>query len=85
MSDWLKMVAMLAGVAITMYATQREQSYRLSALEKEFDDHLQLHNNDLSEIRKDVNAMKVDLARVALRECSVPSRSTGLEQNQWAK
>lgn len=85
MSDWLKMVAMLAGVAIAMYATQREQSYRLSALEKAFDNHLQLHNSDLSEIRKDLNAMKVDLARVALRECPAPSRSTGLEQNQWVK
>ena len=74
MSDWLKMVAMLMGVAVTMYVTQREQSYRLSTLERSFENHLQLHNSDLSEIRKDLNAMKVDLARVALKECPVPNR-----------
>ena len=74
MSDWLKMVAMLVGVAVTMYVTQREQSYRLSMLERSFENHLQLHNSDLSEIRKDLNAMKVDLARVALKECPVPNR-----------
>jgi hypothetical protein len=85
MNEWLKVAAMLGGVAITMYVTQREQTFRLNALEKAFDAHLQLHNDDLAEIRRDLNAMKVDLAKVALKECPIPSRSTVQGQNQWVR
>ena len=85
MNEWVKIATMLGGVAITMYVTQREQSYRLAALEKSFDGHLQLHSLDLSEIRKDLSSMKVDLATVAAKECQSPARLKALEQNQWVR
>ena len=68
MSEWLKVAMMLGGVAITMYITQREQAYRLAALEKGFENHLSLHSQDLSEIRKGLSEIRVNLATVAARE-----------------
>lgn len=84
MNEWLKIAAMLGGVAITMYVTQREQAYRLAALEKAFDNHLQLHSTDLAEIRKDLSAIKVDLATVAAQDCGDPSR-TKADKVLWGR
>jgi hypothetical protein len=72
MNDWFKFALMLGGVGITMYVTQSEQSFRLAALEKEFDQHLTLHNRDLNEIKKDVNSIQVSMARVVGKECPIP-------------
>lgn len=72
MNDWLKFALMLGGVGITMYVTQSEQSFRLAALEKAFDQHLALYGRDLNEIKKDVNSIQVNMARVAGKECPIP-------------
>lgn len=66
MSDWLKIVFMLGGMAVTMYVVQKEQSFRLEALEKQFTQHLQLHERDLNELKKDINQIKIDIARLAV-------------------
>lgn len=84
MSEWLKIAMMLGGVAITMYITQREQAYRLASLERGFEAHLQLHSADLAEIRKDLSAMKVDLATVAARDYPV-GNCVGDSGKTWAR
>ena len=66
MSEWIKAFIMVGGMAITMYVVQKEHSYRLEALEKQFSQHLQMHERDLNEIRKDINQIKVDIARLAV-------------------
>ena len=66
MNDWIKIMFMLGGMAVTMYVAQKEQSFRLEALEKGFQQHLQLHERDLNEIKKDINQIKVDVARLAV-------------------
>lgn len=66
MSDWLKMLMMVGGMAVTMYVVQREHAYRLEVLEKGYQQHLQLHEQDLNELKKDINQIKVDIARLAV-------------------
>lgn len=85
MSDWLKALMMLGGVGIAMYVTQSEQSFKIAALEKAFDQHLALHNRDLTEIRKDVNLIQVNMARVAAKECPAPSQGKLWEQSYRAQ
>ena len=84
MSEWIKIATMLGGCAITMYITQREQAYRLASLERGFETHLQLHSADLSEIRKDLSEMKVDLATVAARDLPV-GNCVGDSGKSWAR
>lgn len=66
MNDWIKILFMLGGMAVTMYVVQREHAYRLEVLEKGYQQHLQLHEQDLNELKKDINQIKVDIARLAV-------------------
>ena len=57
------MLMMVGGMAVTMYVVQREHAYRFEVLEKGYQQHLQLHEQDLNELKKDINQFKVDNAR----------------------
>ena len=76
MSDWIKILFMVGGMAVTMYVVQKEQSFRLNTLERQFDQHLELHQRDLDELKKDISQIRVNIARLtALSEARSAAKS----------
>ena len=65
MNELFKAAFVVMGVAITMYVTQREQTFRLEALQKSFETRA----TELEKIRKDITEIQVNLARVSSRDC----------------
>lgn len=65
MQEIFKAAFVICGVAITMYVTQKEQTFHIEALQKSFD----VRASELEKIRRDINEIQVNLARVSARDC----------------
>ena len=70
MNELFRAGFVVMGVAITMYVTQQEQAVRLEALQKSFE----TESSELGQIRKDITAIQVNLAKVSSRDCYPASR-----------
>lgn len=71
MSELIKLALLLGGVALTMYVTQNEQSYRIAAVEK----NIEAQVNSINETRKEITRIQVDLAKMVARDCHQPASS----------
>lgn len=81
MSELFKVALLVGGVALTMYITQAEQSYKIAAVEKSIEAQI----NSINETRKDITRIQVDLAKVAARDCFPQSHSKAWEQKLTVK
>ena len=65
MSDWLKILAAIAGVAIVTWAAVQQHEYRLVQLESGFKDHLDKHDEQYREIHKALRDIDMAITRIS--------------------
>ena len=64
MSDWIKIIVAIAGVAIVTWAAVQQHDYRIAQLESSFKEHLDKHDEQYREIHKALRDIDMALTRI---------------------
>lgn len=64
MSDWIKIIVAIAGVAIVTWAAVQQHDYRIGQLESSFKEHLDKHDDQYREIQKALRDIDMTLTRL---------------------
>jgi|GEM_PF-2932353 len=65
MTDWIKLVFTLAGVAIITWSSVQNLEYRMTKLESGFEEHLDKHDAQYDQIQKTMTQIQIELSRQA--------------------
>ena len=79
MSDFLKMLSMVVGLAVTMYVMLQQHEYRLVRLEATLEQHLEKHEQQSEAIQKTLTQIQIQLGGFSESNQggkSLPSTST---------
>lgn len=68
MSDFLKMVFVVAGVAVTMYVMLQQHEYRLGRVETAIEKHLLKHEEQNESIQRTLTQIQIHLGGFAGQE-----------------
>ena len=68
MSDFLKMVFVVAGVAVTMYVMLQQHEYRLTKVETTIEQHLLKHEQQNEAIQRTLTQIQIHLGGFAEQE-----------------
>ena len=64
MSDWIKIIVAIAGVAIVTWAAVQQHDYRIAQLESSFREHLDKHDEQNQKIQQSLHDIDMTLARL---------------------